>query len=409
MLKLLSLLSSVLFLAGCKPAQPSESGTNSITPRGKVVGKWLATLSIGGAEQGRKETESLADTLKGVFLQEMGGSYKLGFALSDQSGSKPRKKDILNQFSILRQDISEFKAKNPQAPTMIVLGLTGHGSNPQMSGAAGVNYQFTIFEGDVRTNTPPEFFTGDELADLVASLGVGEVLLFVDSCESGNLSNSSFMNKYASVLAEETARRNVNIAVITPINEVIGIEALVLERSLRKAFERAISSEGDVATYADFKDEFVRAVCEDDHYYPRSQIKNLAAVQASVLLDDDYLFVGIDPQFYEFIDPKLPLLLTQNGLAKYRSGHLTFPLRSVPSKYVPVSDRTRKICSDRIKSRENLYSLAERYRLKNLEEVEACGKASHPKICIESLRERIRDRRRGIQPTDEPKQPDTGR
>lgn len=83
MLKLLSLLSSVLILASCKPAAPTESGTNSITPRGKVVGKWLATLSIGGKGFGKQPTEYLADTLKSIFLDKLGGSYKLAFDLSD--------------------------------------------------------------------------------------------------------------------------------------------------------------------------------------------------------------------------------------------------------------------------------------------------------------------------------------
>ncbi|MEY3901447.1 MAG: hypothetical protein RL189_753 [Pseudomonadota bacterium] len=382
MLKLLGLLATALILVSCKPAAPNDSKEASITPRGKVVGKWLATLSIGGKGFGKQPTEYLADGLKSVFLGEVGGSYKLAFDLSDQSSWEPSKAQILNEFSKLRRSISEFKAKNPNAPTMIVLGLTGHGFSQQAFKELNSGYMYTISKGNSETKTPAEYFTGTELAELVASLGAEEVLMFVQSCASGNLSNVEFMNKYARVLATETARKKTNIAVITPVSEVIISLSSTFENALRKAFIKSVQGKNDVATYAEFKDAFVRAVCEDPQYYPRSQIKSLEAVQASVELLDWETLEGIDPQFYESIDPNLPLVLTLKGLPKYQRGQLTFPNRLAPSNNVAVSEQTRKICSDRISSRAKVFTSLEQQRQANLKEVKACNSATDRSKCI---------------------------
>ncbi|MEN9809166.1 MAG: hypothetical protein RLZZ488_733 [Pseudomonadota bacterium] len=382
MIKFLSLLCSAILLASCKPPVPNDSKETSITPRGKVVGKWLATLSIGGKGFGKQPTEYLANTLKEVFLSEVGGNYKLAFDLSDQSNWHPSKKDIQNRFSQLRANISQFKAKNPNAPTMIVLGLTGHGASQQAFKEIDSGYVYSISEGNSETKTPPEYLTGNELAELVASLGAEEVLMFVQSCNSGNLSNVEFMNKYARVLANETARKKTNIAVITPVSEVIFSPIYTIENAFQKAFIKAAQSNGDVATYAQFKDAFVRAVCEDPQFYPRSQIKSLEAVQASVELLDMDTLTGIDPQFYESIDPNLPLLLTFKSIPKYKSGTLTFPARSAPSNNVAVSEETRRICAERISSRAKVFTSLEQRRQTNLKELKACNAAANRDKCI---------------------------
>lgn len=282
----------------------------------------------------------------------------------------------------MRASISEFKAKNPNAPTMIVLGLTGHGASQQAFKEIDSGYVYSISHGSSETGTQPEYFTGKELAELVASLGAEEVLMFVQSCYSGNLSNVEFMNKYARILATETARRKTNIAVITPVSEVIFSPIYTIENALQKAFLKAVQGNGDIATYADFKDAFVRAVCEDPEYYPRSQIKSLEAVQASVQLLDLKTLSGIDPQFYESIDPNLPLLLTSTGYPKYETGKLNFPARAAPSNNDAVSEETRKICAERTSSRAKVFSSFELERLANLKAVKACNVAANREKCI---------------------------
>lgn len=385
MTRLLSSLLMLFAIFGCKPSVNKTSDSQSITPRGQVAGKWLATLSIGGAVT-KEATELLATTLKDHFLSESGGSYKLAFSLTDYSEWKPNKAEILKSFANLHSQISKFKKQNPNAPTMVVIGLTGHGFSQQMFTQAPAGYIFKVNHGNSESMIPGEYFTGSELAEIISSLGADEILMFVQSCMSGNLSNVEFMNKYAKELANESVRRKTNIAVITPVNEVILSPTYGIENIINKTFNRLAAMPGDVANYAEFKDQFVRAVCEDQRFYPRSEIKDLAAVQASADLMSVETLEGIDPQFYESIDPNLPIQLTNSGRKKYNSGQVTFPKKLPPASNIPVSETTKQFCAEQVAKRSQHFKSLEDLRNANLKLAQPCYKNNQNKAaCLQDV------------------------
>lgn len=364
----------MFFLVACKSEVPISSGSQSITPRSQVVGKWMATLSVGGGVE-KAATEYLASTLKDVFLQEQGGGYKLAFDLADTSGWAANKADVLTGFAKLKSEIAEFKSEQPGASTMVVLSLTGHGFSQDVFTESSAGY---VFQVGPASN---DFFTGGELANQIAALNADEVLVFVQSCNSGSLSNVEFMNKYAQILSAESAQRRMNIAVITPVSSVIFSPLYAIEKSIARAFTSLKSGAGDFGTYAQFKDTLVREVCADNYFYPRSQIKNLAAVQAMMVDDPNqvakvdgklqgYMGIetlsGIDPQFYEFIDPNLPLVLTNTGLTKYRNNTIRFPERLSASMNVPLSAETQQFCTQQIERNKERFEAFEQIRVQIL-------------------------------------------
>lgn len=369
----------VLFLMlGCKQENVENAGSQSITPRGEVVGKWMGSVSVGGGIE-KSATEALSSALKGVFLNEQGGRYKLAFELSDTAGWAANKEDVLKSFAKLRADISKFKSEQAGASAMVVLSLTGHGFSKDVFVQSSAGYVFQVGPGE------SDFFTGSELANQISSLNADEVLVFVQSCNSGSLSNVEFMNKYAEVLSSESARRKLNIAVITPVSSVVFSPLYAIEKTITRAFTALKSDTGDFGTYAQFKDRFVREVCADQNYYPRSQIKNLAAVQAMIVDDpallskvdpelQSYMGVetlgGIDPQFYEYIDPNLPLVLTNSGLTKYLSDKISFPKRLAPSRNVPVSTETQQFCAQQIENKKETFDSLEQIRVKILSDMQ---------------------------------------
>lgn len=367
-------LCTLFFLLSCKRPITNSAGTQSITPRGQVVGKWLAAVSVGGGVE-KSATEILATTLKDVFLSEQGGGYKLAFDLADTSGWRANKGEILKRFSSLKADISAFKAQKPDASTMVVISLTGHGFSRDVFVDSSAGYVFQVGEG------PDNFFTGVELANQIAALNADEVLVFVQSCNSGSLSNVEFMNRYAQELANESSRKRLNVAVITPVSSVIFSPLFAIEKALSRTFAALQSGAGDFGTYAQFKNTFVREVCSDSSFYPRAQIRNLSAVQSVVSVSSEnvdkipqeyqsYIGVetlsGIDPQFYEFIDPNLPLVLTRTGLEKYRADSIQFPQRLAPSTNVPVSPETLQFCNEQISKRKERFAALEQIRVQIL-------------------------------------------
>lgn len=389
-MKLLIFVCALVQLIACKPPVPSSNDAQSITPKGQTAGKWLATVSIGGGAEA-SATLFLSETLKKVFLNELGGNYSLAFSLSDKQNWTPNKSDIVKNFDSLRKQIANFKTSHPEAPTMVAFGLTGHGLSQQAFKNSPEGYVFAINQGKSESLIPEEYFSGRELAELIASLGANEVIMFVQSCNSGHLSNVDFMNKYAQVLATETARRNTNIAVITPVSEVVFSPFYAYENVIRGAIEKLFVGAKDVITYADFKDQLVRSACADvSNYYPRSEIKSMSAVQASIELSEVSTLMGIDPQFYESIDPNLPLILTQRGLSKYRNNELKLPPTGRPLKNVPVSSETRNFCANQIAKQKELFNAREQSRLDNLKVEGICRSHPNKESCITNAREQLR-------------------
>ena len=268
---------------------------------------------------------------------------------------------------------------------MVALGITGHGISQDTFSQLNEGFVFAVREAKSSV-IPEEYFSGRELAELISSLGAEEVLVFVQSCNSGRLSNVDVMNKYARTLANETARKNTNIAVITPVSDLIFSPIEGIEFAYQKAFERLAKENTDVVTYATFKDKFVRAVCEDERFYPRREIKNTAAVKASVDFYDVGTLMGIDPQFYESIDPTLPLLLTNAGISKYRDGSLKLPAKQPPVNSVPISAETRQFCESQIAKRAKIFANWEILRSQNLTEAQVCYSKADKEACLEDLR-----------------------
>lgn len=333
------------------------------------------------------EAELLANTLKSFFLTERGGKYASAFNLSDKSGWSPSKSEIVAKFASLRQSIAAFRANNPSAPTMVAIGLTGHGVSRDVFSEVKNGYSFSVKAGR-SPSEPVQDFSGVELAEIISSLGADEVLVFVQSCNSGNLSNTDFMNKYARTLASESARQNTNIAVITPVSEYLLSPTKVIERVYKKAFDRLAKAQTDVVTYATFKDQFVRAVCEEEEFfYPRSEIKSATAVKAAADLYEIETLIGIDPQFYESIDPSLPLFLTNTGLLKYRNGSLKLSSRQPPVSNVPVSAETRQFCASQVAKRARIFARMESDRLLNLELAQPCYSSADKERCLNDVRE----------------------
>lgn len=58
---------------------------------------------------------------------------------------------------------------------------------------------------------------------------------------------------------------------------------------------------------------------------------------------------GIDPQFFEFIDENLPILLTPAGLEKWNKGTLTLPAPSNTKGKVSLSAESIATCEQRKK------------------------------------------------------------
>ncbi|NBX19092.1 MAG: hypothetical protein EBR09_17245, partial [Proteobacteria bacterium] len=355
-------------MAACKPAQKQSASEQSITVKGSYAGKWIATLTIGAGVE-KKYADLLSETLRQTFLNESGGSYKAGFQLTDSSGWKPSKAAIIREFAALRNEISVYKEEFPQAPTMLVLGLTGHG----LSRAAVTNlpedYIFMVNAGKLENRIPQEFLTGADLAGLIADLNADEIIVFVQSCNSGVLSQTNFLHEYGKILASEVERRRKNIAVITPVNEYILSPLEGIEPIIKKAFLKIQSQPADLGTYAQFKDALVRGVCEDYNYYPKSAIKSPDAIRAAVQLEQFDTLQGLDPQFFESIDPSLPIVLTKQGTPKFRNGTLAIPPKRPPVRNVALSRETQDFCAKKANEFRTLFEGRETERLEFLKKI----------------------------------------
>jgi hypothetical protein len=233
--------------------------------------------------------------------------------------------------------------------------------------------------------------SGRELAEWIADLGADETLVFVQSCMSGNLQKVEFVSKYAETLANEASRRRTNIAVITPVSQLIsplrGIEPLI-ENSLNDA-----TAGKDFITYAQFKDALVRRACEHPEYYPSSSIADPTSLGPSLLLGFHELAAGLDPQFFENIRPNLPLMLTQAGLQKWQNKTLAFPPAAPVSNSVPVSEKTQSICLEKRKLMADRFQRDNALRASLKEIFHSCEKEPNPKSCAESKIEKAQIQR----------------
>jgi hypothetical protein len=383
MIPLVSLFFALFMLLACKPQKAQESSENSITLKGSAAGKWLATVAIGGGVSA-KDTLYLANVLKQTFGSVEGGNYQRGFHIDDKSGIKPTKSFVIEQFARLKSSIRSYKEKNPGAPTMLVLGLTGHGfGRAALSEYSNDEYIFVVNNEAENYTNPNDVFTGRELVQQIANLEVDEALVFVQSCLSGDFAKVSFLNQYGRHLSQEANRLNVNIAVITPVHELLFSPVNGIEPMIAASFKELHSGTGDFVTYAMFKDALMRRVCESDKFMPRSAFLDASAVGPSAMAGRADLASGIEPQFFESISPNLPLLLTREGVRKFNDRTLVLPPQSAKSRSVPLSKATLEVC-ERSKQKNKIKFSAlenERVRYKNI--YLKCQSEKDPETCLE--------------------------
>jgi hypothetical protein len=184
-------------------------------------------------------------------------------------------------------------------------------------------------------------------------------------------------------LSQEANRLNVNIAVITPVHELLFSPVNGIEPMIAASFKELHSGTGDFVTYAMFKDALMRRVCESDKFMPRSAFLDASAVGPSAMAGRADLASGIEPQFFESISPNLPLLLTREGVRKFNDRTLVLPPQSAKSRSVPLSKATLEVC-ERSKQKNKIKFSAlenERVRYKNI--YLKCQSEKDPETCLE--------------------------
>jgi hypothetical protein len=378
-----SLLFATFVLMACKPNKTTESAEKSITLKDTPAGKWVASISIGG-DMPAKETLYLAKVLKETFGSVAGGNYQRGFHVDDKSGVKPTKAFVIEQFGTLKNSIRSYKEKNPGAPTMLVLSLTGHGfGRAALSEYATDEYIMVVNNSVSDFKNPDDYFSGRELAQLIAGLEVDETLVFVQSCLSGDFAKVSFLNQYGAHLSQEANRLKINLAVITPVHELLFSPANGIEPLIAEAFKELRAGSGDVATYAMFKDTLMRKVCESQMFMPRSAFVDASAVLPSALAGRVDLAMGIEPQFFENISPNLPLILTTKGMKKWESKTLPLPPQSAKSQNVPLSASTMEVCERSKQKSQIKFSALENERVRYKKIYLKCQTEKDPRYCLE--------------------------
>lgn len=374
-------LIATVCLPSCKP-KTFETENQSITGRQQQAGKWLATVAIGGNIRPPTST-FLSNTLKEAFSGPHGGQYSPAIEISDASGSAPDKNKIISEFRKLEQDISAFKKSNPTSPTMVVIGLTGHGFSNAMIPQSPDNYVFVLTPSKDWLRSRDNYFTGEELASLVGNLKADETLVFVQSCGSGELVRANFVSEFAQVLAIESTRKKINISVITPVHEFIISPENGIENHIRNAIATLARDDSkNVVTYARFKDQLLRNVCSDDRYYPRNLISSPGAIAGAVQLNRPELIEGLDPQFFENIDPALPLFLTAQGLGKWMNGSLDLSRNQSTVTSVAVSESTLEYCKSRTEQLKGNISAKQRIGSNLKLWLDHCKKSANFDECI---------------------------
>lgn len=174
---LMTFLGSVFLFSSCQK-RTFHSKTDSFTSESRSAGRWLASVAVGPGMPSQYVT-ALRDVLVEKFSSASGGEFQLQVDLVQTKDQKePVSKELLlRKFAQLRNEIAQFRVANPQIPTQVILSLTGHGMEKENV------YKFSLSE---------EELTADEIADLVASIGADETLVFLQSCYSGGLANTAF-------------------------------------------------------------------------------------------------------------------------------------------------------------------------------------------------------------------------
>lgn len=323
----LCIISLVGFAAS--PRAKGHLETNSVTPIEQKAGKWLMTLSV-GMQVPKKSTLQLRNLVTQVFPTTKGGLYNHIIDIDDKNASSvsPIKSVVLEKVNGMRVAIEQFKRENPGQPTMVFLSWTGHGLTNEKG-----EYSFSLLNGQL---------SGGEIVDIIKSLQVDEVVLLLQSCESGSLIDNHFSAESIAGLRNQIVRLtetlSTKLAVITPISQYVSSPTHVWEHEvLRPAFfdKKADVNNDDIVTYEEWKNYVLQLACQHPLFSPKNIYKQITLRSVP--------FVGVDPQFFDTKLPgQLPFFLTRNGVKKYQENNLPLPIYSnEPARIYP---ETTRIC-----------------------------------------------------------------
>lgn len=326
-----------LFCSSCYSGHSITNSSNiqSITPKESLTGKWLLTVSIGGAVP-EDATLAMRNELVQVFSTEQGGLYEHTLDLDDYRPGHdvPTRENVFGAINRTIDKIADFKQTHPNAKTMVVFGLTGHGS--------------TDNDGNFSLQLKNDTMSGKEIVDFIERLAVDETLLIMQSCESGSIVDHHFPDSSKQVMdglkddvVSEAEKRQINLSVVTPISRHASSPIFVWERDiLARSFSEnsADLNQDDIISYSEWKNFTRQVACQHPVYLP----SNAFSSDHTIPIPDS----GIDPLFF---DPKmpsdLPFLLTPKGIQRYKEGTLVLPSILNDSVATFTSDTVR-ICTE---------------------------------------------------------------
>ena len=327
--RVMPILGVMLFSFGCQK-NSSTSEFESITANKLVDGKFFANISIGVGVD-KVDTLRMRDALKRMFVTGNGGNYKQVFDLNDKEGKIPTLADVRGSFAELRNQVASFKAKNPNGKSMVVLGITGHGTTAYKG--AGKSAQFSFLVKEEKTKETSEYLSGKDFVDIFTGVDADEMIVFVQSCESGSLVETEIIHRFAKEMGAYANQEGRQWAVVVPVSENISSPVEVWEYVLEKSYTELLNKPDDLVTYEAFKDRVMFNACSHPAYVP-----------GNVVPKDNDDIAGVDPRFYENISPNLPMFLTSKGMQKYLKGEVKFePLKSRLS-VVSTSAETSLLC-----------------------------------------------------------------
>lgn len=278
----------------------SQTPTNPNAFFEQKEGKWLITFSIGDGVP-PEPALALRNTLRDIFTSPKGGSYQhiMDYADSGDNAIQITREFFFKQFQALKEQIAAFRLTHPSTPPKIVIGLTGHGMTEHEK-----DYVLGLSDGPV---------TVKELIMNIVGLNADELMVIMQSCQSGVITDLPFRHLVKNVVEDLTKQSQINrskVVVVTPVSERINSPFFTWEEILRRASESPkLDINGDgVITYLEWKSRVLQLSYEHPKYMPEEVI---VRPSGSREIPTD----GIDPQFYEIgIEKSTPLFLTDKGL-----------------------------------------------------------------------------------------------
>lgn len=269
-------------------------------------GNWFASVAIGlGVNQ--ESTEILGNTLRKIFVSSQGGYYTDAVNISDYNTENISVRLLDQEMNHLTQRMQRFRRTNPGKPQRLVIALTGHGIyDPETKG-----YSFSVSEN--------EKLSGKQLVKVLQRFPVREIVVVVQSCQSGSLVTRN-MESFIAELNEEIriGRPNQRIAVMTPVNRYINSPLDVWEQILEQSFKKASDRNRDsIVTMDEWRYDILEASIANGRYLPKRLLAKFVEFFSQTNMS------GVDPQIATHNFPgNTPIFLTRRGVAKLKAGTL---------------------------------------------------------------------------------------